>query len=149
MSSMAKRTRKSVGEKLQTMREEWGLERQQMATRLGLTVSTYYKYEIGVSMPGMQTLNLLVNEHGISLDWLFFDKGPRFFKNKSRLDLLEQEVEKTRQALVKAEQERDNAVPGYRDSLKTGVAELFDQIQADQRLYLKVLTLYQDYKDNQ
>lgn len=147
MNATVSKIRKAVAEKLKLLRHDWGLKREQMAARLGVTTNSYYKNEQAQTLPGVPTMNRLANDYDISMDWFLCDKGPRDFKNKSKLEALEQEMEKTKQAIKKAGQERDKAVADYRASMKTGVTDILDEIQKDQRFYIKIMTVYQDYKD--
>ena len=41
-----------------------------MAQRLGLKQKTYYKNEVGLALPCIETLPRLQNEFDISMDWL-------------------------------------------------------------------------------
>jgi len=55
----------------------------QMARKLGIANTTYYKNENEDSFPGFDTLNILQKECNISIDWLLFNKGPMYFSEKN------------------------------------------------------------------
>ena len=57
-----------------------------MARVLGLKSSGYSKNESGDTLPGLTTLNLLQKNFDISIDWLLFNKGAMYFKDKPSLE---------------------------------------------------------------
>ena len=56
-----------------------------MAARLGVSRSSYNKYEYGLSFPNPVGLAVLANELDISLDWLIAGKGPMTYKVKKEM----------------------------------------------------------------
>ena len=75
-----------VGERLAKVRHQLKYSRQEMARVLGLKSSGYSKNESGDTLPGLTTLNLLQKNFDISIDWLLFNKGPMYFKDKPSLE---------------------------------------------------------------
>ena len=64
-----------VASRLRAVRREYKLEVLEMATELGLGANAYRKYERGIYIPSHSVQALLAEKFGISLDWLFFNKG--------------------------------------------------------------------------
>lgn len=149
MSAISKRIRRSAGEKLKQMRKERNLYRDQMAAHLGLSPSGYYKNEMGQSLPALPTLSRMVTEFDISMDWFLFDKGPRHFKEKAKLEHLVEEHKKTKQDLKDTQNERDNAVPAFKASLKPGVTDLLEYIDENTMFYHSVMMYFQQYKNKE
>jgi transcriptional regulator with XRE-family HTH domain len=73
---------KKIGEKLQGIRQSLNLKNSEMADRIGIDRSTYYKYELGVNNPQLTFLYQLGQVFDISMDWLILDHGPIHNKEK-------------------------------------------------------------------
>lgn len=131
------------------MRYEKRFDRRQMASWMGLSDSAYYKNETAQSFPQIPTLHRLVHERGISLDWLFFGKGPMYLKDKVNAEELAAELEKTKQQLDMLTKEKENAAAGFRESLKPGVNDLLNDFDQDPKLYYATMMFYQEYKEKQ
>lgn len=142
MSRLADKIRKELGERLNALRYEKRFNRDQMAAWMGTTHSGYYKNEKGQNLPGIASLSRLANEHDISMDWLLFGKGPRLFKEKSKVEHLANELEKTKH-------EKENAVPGFRESLKPGLNDMLNTIDEEPGLYHSIMVFYHEYMDKQ
>ncbi|MCP4151285.1 MAG: helix-turn-helix transcriptional regulator, partial [bacterium] len=100
---------KTIGERLRQVRVNHKLNRQQMATRLGVRWNSYYKYETGVNFPGLSVLYTLNKEFGITMDWILLGKGPM---SQRAMDS-EKELES---------RNRDIAVKEKRDTLNKDLA---------------------------
>ncbi len=70
--------------KLRSIREELNLSPTEMALKLNLDRSTYYKYEAGQRFFSYETMGRLYNDFGISLDWFFFGKKPKYHSEKDK-----------------------------------------------------------------
>jgi transcriptional regulator with XRE-family HTH domain len=66
-----------------------GLTRREMAAKLGINKTNYYKNEIGYSLLGIDTMNQLHMNFDISIDWLLFDSHPMHNKEKQQLAVQE------------------------------------------------------------
>ncbi|MCP5106409.1 MAG: helix-turn-helix transcriptional regulator [bacterium] len=73
----------NVGARMRRIRKMLNHTRPDMAVELGINRSSYYKNETGESFPGTNTLYWLQRKYDISMDWLIFNKGPMYFKEKS------------------------------------------------------------------
>ncbi len=86
-----------VGARLRIIRKTLNHTRPDMAVELGLNRSSYYKNETGESFPGTNTLYWLQKKYDISMDWLIFNKGPMYYKQKTppekKTSLVEQSTE--------------------------------------------------------
>jgi transcriptional regulator with XRE-family HTH domain len=92
---------KEAGLRLRKLREQLGYTRREMSERLGVSINGYRKNEYGECFPNAKTLYRLSNEHDISMDWFFFNKGPMYHKDLQRLrDLEKIEPEKLAQQLA-------------------------------------------------
>ena len=96
-----------VGERLAQIRKMLNYTSRQMATRLGITDSGYSRNESGENLPGISSLRVLQKEYDISIDWLFFNKGPMHYKSKHKASTLDNEsarLKEEAQRLKKLEQ---------------------------------------------
>ncbi len=57
-------------DRLKQLREEHGMDREQLAARLGMSYSTVAKYEAGTRFPDQQTLLKLAEIFNVSTDYL-------------------------------------------------------------------------------
>lgn len=82
---MAKKKQKissTVALRLKDIRDHFGLTRKNMATRMGIEPTTYYKNERGKSLPSSSSLRSLHSGLGISMDWLLFGSGSMLLSQK-------------------------------------------------------------------
>jgi len=68
-----------------------GLSQQQMASRIGVSLNSYGRYERGARSPGADELSRL-RESGISIDWLLTGEGP-LWAASARLDEIEAKID--------------------------------------------------------
>ncbi|MCP5050792.1 MAG: helix-turn-helix transcriptional regulator [bacterium] len=85
---------RQVGRRLRQLRKQFNRSLDEMAKKMGVSKSAYYKNEGGLHIPDWKTLNLLQSEYNISLDWLIFNKGPRNFQTKLKVGEYEKERER-------------------------------------------------------
>jgi transcriptional regulator with XRE-family HTH domain len=71
------------GNRLKHVRTTLNYSPGQMASKLGIEITTYYKNESEATFPGFNTLNTLQKDYAISIDWLLFNKGPMYFSEKN------------------------------------------------------------------
>ncbi len=67
---------KQIGNRLRKVREVLKLTPTQIAGTLEVRLSAYRKNEQGLNAPGLRTLETMLKRHGISLNWLLFNRGP-------------------------------------------------------------------------
>lgn len=76
---------KEISVKIKNVREMLRISPDNMAARMGVTRSSYNKYEYGDAFPSPIGLKILAADFNISLDWLIADKGPIIYKEKTEL----------------------------------------------------------------
>lgn len=72
----------NIGRRLRRVRKQLNYSLGEMAGNLKVSKSGYYKNEKGITFPGVLTLDHLQWAYDISMDWLIFNKGPVFYKEK-------------------------------------------------------------------
>lgn len=80
-----------TGRRLKQLRDRFNFSPEEMARKLNLSLSGYFKNERGNTFPGLKTLNRLQGEYDISMDWLIFGKGPVNYTQKPSARVLEAE----------------------------------------------------------
>lgn len=77
--------------KLKELREQTGLSQKEIAQRIGIEYQNYNKYELGINEPSIDTLKLIADYYGVSLDYLCdhttkaFDFG---YLNEQQINLI-------------------------------------------------------------
>ena len=77
--------------KLKELREQTGLSQKEIAQRIGIEYQNYNKYELGINEPSVDTLKLIADYYGVSLDYLCdhttkaFDFG---YLNEQQINLI-------------------------------------------------------------
>lgn len=120
-----------VGKRLRTIREQLKHSPADMARRLGLSYSGYFKNESGITFPKVTTLHVLQDDFDISMDWFIFNKGPMHYKDRQQQ--LEEKTAKTSRL--------EETVPEVR--------ELLDHMEEDVLFRHKVLVYFYEYKKGQ
>ena len=67
--------KESFPSKLKKARENTGFTQREAAKEIGIPYSTLANYEVGRTQPDIETLGLLADFYGVSLDWLIGTKG--------------------------------------------------------------------------
>ena len=80
-----------TGRRLKQLRNHFKYSLDEMARKLELSKSGYFKNEGGFTFPGLKTLDRLQREYDISMDWLIFNKGPINYTKKPSVQSLEEE----------------------------------------------------------
>lgn len=65
----------SFAEKIKKARKDIGYTQREVAKETKLPQSTIAKYETGKLEPSIETLGILADFYGVSLDWLIGTKG--------------------------------------------------------------------------
>lgn len=130
MKILTNNFRVDVGKKLSLVRKERDLTRSEMAERLGLNKTSYYKNEVGYSLPGLDTMYRLHMDFDISIDWLLFDSPPMHNKEKQPAA----ELRENGQVL---------------EEMQPDVKNLLDAMEQDHILLYEVMLYFYKYKQNQ
>ena len=156
---MTKKLLPEVAARLKKIRQQIGCDKKEMAARLGITTSGYYKNEHGETLPSVSSLKRLSDDFNISMDWLFFNKGPMHYEEKAKKEMeLDQEVKnlnaelnQERQDLQAECQKRDEELTKLQE--KTGfiesrpeMQELLEYIEKVPTFYHKLMVFFQEYK---
>lgn len=96
---------RSICGKFKVIREMLRISPNSMAARMGVSRSSYDKYEYGGAFPSTLGLKVLAIDFNISLDWLIADKGPIIYKEKTELTSTMSDVNSDVKALL-ADMER-------------------------------------------
>lgn len=115
-----------IGGRLMMLRAQFKFSAIDMARRLGLSRSGYYKQERGNTLPRLEILNALHREYDISMDWLLFNRGPMYFREKVELE---------------------GEAGSTPDKLSPHVRELIEYMEKDPLLEHEVLVQFFKYKE--
>jgi transcriptional regulator with XRE-family HTH domain len=142
---MKANTSNPVALRLKAIRQQTGCTPAQMAARLGITPGAYNKYESGKNFPFRNTLKRLADDFNISMDWLFFHKGPMYYKDKGQREKeLEEEVKKLTAEL---EVERKNLEKlAQKKAASPEVKELLDYMEQTPIFYHKIMLYFREYQ---
>jgi transcriptional regulator with XRE-family HTH domain len=124
-----------IGKRLRRLRKDLNYSLEVMSRKLGVSKSGYYKNEGGITFPQLNTLHLLFYDFNISLDWLIFNQGPMYYKEK------QQEIEL-------AGSKKKNGTLGLEDK-SPEVRELLDSMEHDPLLRHELLVYFYKYKNRQ
>ncbi len=71
--------------RLKKMRRYFGHSAPNMANKLHMGKSSYYRNEAGRTAPDIQSCYLIGKELGISLNWLILDRGEMLYKKEAAI----------------------------------------------------------------
>ncbi len=149
---MRKRTLDTgIHKRVKEIRLKAGKERLQMANILGVTLSSYYKYENGETVPSPAIMMTYVKQFGVSLDWLQLDRGPMHFgeitKALEDVKKLKEENERLKQETENLESEKGALLPeGAVVVVEKDLVELFRYIDENTLFKYELLTHFHKYK---
>lgn len=148
---------RELGRRLTILRKQLGFSRPEMAERFGISSNALGKNEHGESIPNTQTLHRLASDFDISMDWLFFNKGPMYHKEKKPMEELEQEMAELKKELDLARQqiavsEKEKPLEGKEmgaaavPQLTPEVRELVEQMGKIPLLHHEILAHFHRFK---
>ena len=146
---------REFGKRLQLFREQRRWSRSTMAAKMGVSPSGYGKNENGLNLPSIDSLNRLAHDLNLSLDWLFFNRGPMFFAASELEDGLSAEGKRAAEAKAHASlggYNREDVVEAgvkYLDCQKkmTDMDEFLEVMMAEPRIRHEVLLLFYKLKE--
>jgi transcriptional regulator with XRE-family HTH domain len=124
---------RDIGFRVQKVREFLGYSQIKMAKQFGLTANAYRKIEKGDFKPGYHTLQKMAVGYDVSLDWLFFNKGPMIYKEK------QEEPEPPKQVVEKIPREPES-------QLAPEIKEMVDQMDQDPLLRYEILIFFHRFR---
>jgi transcriptional regulator with XRE-family HTH domain len=140
---------REVGKRLKKLRLELKYSKKQMAQRLGINLNSYYKNENGNSFPWLYSLYRLHKDFGISMDWLIFDYGPMYLKEKEPGKPSEEELAK--QLAIKAEEvkeaEQEEVKKPWWEQSMPDARGLLEYMAQDPLFRYKVFLFFYEYKE--
>jgi transcriptional regulator with XRE-family HTH domain len=131
MKNLRRNVLRGGGQRLKEIRSHLDLTKLEMARKLGVDKASYYKNEYGKTFPSMASLKLLQKDHDISMDWLLFEKGPMFYREKGN-ELTEAKPGETQ-------------LPAIVEN--TEVKELLAFMEKDPKLKHKIMLHFYEYKE--
>ena len=67
----------SFPSKLKKARNDTGFTQREVAKEIGIPYSTLANYEVGRTQPDIETIGILADFYGVSVDWLLGTRGNR------------------------------------------------------------------------
>ncbi len=166
VSKTRKEVLRRVAAKLRGLREQLGLSHSEMARRFGVVATSWFRYEGGRRLAGPDILETLLLEHGISIDWLYFDHGPMKAADREGNEALRERIAQLETELGSYKQnERGVAVnekalrfiqkyekevgefPDPRD-ISPEMLKTLDLMRRDRRMALEIMLLCEKEKEN-
>jgi transcriptional regulator with XRE-family HTH domain len=132
---------KEIGARLTKLREQLNYSREEMAAHCEVTESGLGKNERGDHLPQLDTLENLVKKFDASMDWLLFNKGPLFYKEKTQEEKQQPPEEKP----PVQQKQPEEKFPGL-EQVMPDVKELLDYMAKDPLLKYEVLVYFYKYK---
>jgi transcriptional regulator with XRE-family HTH domain len=141
MEPIKKTILKEISLRFQGIRKHLGCSRKELADSLKISIGAYNKNESGLNLPGLNSLYRLSEHYGISMDWLFFNKGSMDFKkNEARLKELENTVALLKGEAAKTVEEKASVMLDTPE-----VKELLTAMKQEPVLYHKIMLFFQEY----
>lgn len=123
-----------AAQRLRALRKQLNYSPGEMAARMGIQITGYYKNESGENVPAFPALYKLQKEFGISMDWLLFNSGPMYLQEKQ-----------TERALEREKKEEKGAREF--EELMLEVRELVEHMGQDPVLRHEILLYFHKYKN--
>jgi transcriptional regulator with XRE-family HTH domain len=132
MKSIRDIVKDNGAKRLKEIRAQLNYTPEKMAARLDIGRPTYYKYEKSKSFLGMEPLNRLHKNLGISMNWFLFGSGPMKYT----------EQEET-QPPGKTQETKRHAI----EEIMPEVKEMLDQMTQNPILRHEIMTYYYAAKE--
>ncbi len=117
-----------AAQRLRELRLQLHYSPREMAEKMGVQTSAYYRNENGESLPNVLSLQRLQKEFGISMDWLLFNSAPKYLEEKQ------------------PENAEKKETAGF-EALMPEVRELLEHMQQDPVFRHRVLLNFYEYKN--
>ena len=165
MRARDKKLTVTTARKMRILREENDLTKIQMAHKLGILAKSYRLYENGETIPGINTLTAVIEHFGVAMDWLIFDRGPKYIEDKASTDALQKEIDRLKTVMANDRQtfedtlrKKDEKIEELEKTLEkiaavnidiltqTGITELLKLIEENPVFYYKLMLYVEEYK---
>ncbi len=120
----------NVGNRLLKLRGQLALSPGEMAARLGVSRSSYYKNENGETLPGMISIFRLHKDLKLSIDWFLFGIGGMYLPDEQQI------------------QEREQAKTPSTVKFDPELSELIAHLEKDPLLRHEIMVYFYKYKQN-
>jgi len=135
---------KDFAYKLRKVRESLKYTQREMADYFGTEKTNYTRYESGKIFPGFIGLYYFANSSGISLDWLVFGKGPRYYKEKLEEETDDKQVIEEKKVI----EEKEEAQPVPAVKIPEGeIKELLEYMERIPYLRHEILVSFYKFKE--
>jgi transcriptional regulator with XRE-family HTH domain len=143
-----------IASRLKLLRSKLGYTQAEMGGRIGVSAGGYRKYEVGQRLPALPVQHRLVKEFDLSMDWLLFNKGPMYNKDKSPDTEIERRTLQLKQQLEQAQLRRQDMEAAHKKELEDLSArfhlppelqELIDYMKKDDVLYHEILAYFKRF----
>ncbi len=162
-----------IHKRIKAIRIEAGKSHLEMAQALGVSISTYHKYEGGACAPSPATMMSYVQQYDFTLEWLMLGRGPKHFNDMTKAfedvetlreenEGLKRELQEVQQRLNRELQEKQQQLEKEREAfaaekkvlLPEGAAvitekdlvELFQYLDENTLFKYELLTHFHKYK---
>jgi transcriptional regulator with XRE-family HTH domain len=143
-----------IGARLKLLRSKLNYKQDEMAGRIGVSLGGYKKYEVGQRLPSLPAQHRLSKEFDLSMDWLLFNKGPMYCRDKNEFTELQQENLQLKGQLEQAEVQRRDLEEAHSKELEDQAArlrlppelkELIDTMNKNDVLYYEILAHFKRF----
>ena len=157
---------KDASKRLLEVRLERGLTPGQMAEKLGITDSSVHKAERGVQFFGFNTLKRFSLKFNCSIDWLLFNRGPKYLEEKISIAELQQQLHQLKESYEEqiaslhknlADEKSKNKILDpdnvsiggpYNPAVNKDVKDLLNDFEKSPELFYEVMLLYKKHLRN-
>lgn len=139
------------------VRKKLKLSPSQMAGRLRVTPSSYYKAERGEQFFGLVTLKRFSDEFDVSIDWLLYDRGPQYITDKTKIAEMEEinremklsyeaQIETLNKTIVNEKQKSSTTGGRYNPANNEDVNELLEYFETDSAFFYEMMMFFKKHK---
>jgi transcriptional regulator with XRE-family HTH domain len=135
----------NIGARILSIRNSLRINKAEMANKMGISASSYFKNEAGQNCPDVMTLRIFAEQINLSLDWLILGRGDQVYKSPEDIKKqVAEEIQLAQNAQVASESPQ---VPENED-LRQDVKELIQHMDNIPLLRYEVLTMFHKFKEN-
>jgi transcriptional regulator with XRE-family HTH domain len=135
----------NIGSRLLGIRTSLRVRKTEMANRLGISISGYFKNEKGENCPDITTFQVLADQFDLSLDWLIMGRGEEIYKSPA--EIKEELVKEMEVAQLEEAAPEPDIEPG-KEGLRDDIKELIDHMEHIPLLRYEVLTMFHKFKES-
>lgn len=133
-----------LGTRIKQLRKSLKYNYMEMAAHMGVSEGAYKKYENNERYPSPPAQLKLFEKLGVSMDWLLFNNGPMYLKDKKMGREWEQQITGLKEKLQQAERQKEELAAYYGSPPE--LAEVIEWLKKDSVLFHEVMAHFQRYK---